>query len=64
MEITVSRSDVRVPQFDNLRRNLERQFELRAIMSDPERTVLLRELDGRGKVKSEDPTQLQSPSWR
>jgi hypothetical protein len=45
MEITVSRDDVSVPQFDNLRRKLERHFELRAIMSSANRTVLLREVD-------------------
>ena len=53
MEIIVSRDDVRVPQFDNLRRNLERHFELRAIMSSPKRTVLLREVDAREKVSNE-----------
>ncbi len=61
MEITVSRDDVRVPQFDNLRRNLERHFELRAIMSNPSRTVLLREVDGRGKVKSEVTLNHKAP---
>lgn len=61
MEITVSRDDVRVPQFDNLRRNLERHFELRTIMSDPERTVLLREVDSRGKIKSEVTLNHKAP---
>jgi hypothetical protein len=61
MEITVSRDDVRVPQFDNMRRNLERHFELRTIMSDPERTVLLREVDSRGKIKSEITLNHKAP---
>jgi hypothetical protein len=33
-EIVVSRSNIRIPQFDPLRRMLEKHFELRAIMSD------------------------------
>jgi len=61
MEITVSRDDIRVPQFDNLRRNLERHFELRGIMSDPKRTVILCELDARGKVESEVQLNHKSP---
>jgi len=61
MEITVSRDDVRVPQFDNLRRNLERHFELRGIMSNSKRTVLLRELDARGKVESEVQLNYKPP---
>jgi len=61
MEITVSRSDVRTPLFDNLRRNLERHFELRTIMADPERTVLLREVDGRGRIKNEVPLSHKAP---
>lgn len=61
MEIVVSREDVRVPQFENLRRNLERHFELRAIMSSPKRTVLLREVDARGKVSSEVTLNHKAP---
>lgn len=61
MEITVSRDDVRIPQFDNLRRNLERHFELRAIMSSSKRTVLLRDLDTRGKVESEVQLNYKAP---
>ncbi len=53
VEVVVSRADIRVPQFDNLRRALERHFELRAIMSSSQRKVILRELDGKGKVKQE-----------
>lgn len=61
MEITVSRDDVRIPQFDNLRRNLERHFELRAIMCSPKRTVLLRDVDARGNVESEVQLNYKSP---
>lgn len=61
MEVVVSREDIRVPQFDNLRRNLARHFELRAILSDSKRTVLLRDVDGRGKVKSEVPLTHKTP---
>ena len=62
VEIVVSRPDVRFPQFDNLRRALARHFELRAIMSNPKRRVLLRELDGRGKVKQELQLIYKAPS--
>ena len=61
MEITVSREGVRTPQFEKLRRGLERHFELRAIMSSAKRTVLLRELDARGKVESELQLSHKSP---
>jgi hypothetical protein len=61
MEITVSRDDVRVQQFDNLRRNLERHFELRAIMSSSKRTVLLRDVDARGKVENEVQLNYKAP---
>jgi hypothetical protein len=61
MEITVSRNDVRVPQFDSLRRNLERHFELRAIMSNPKRTVLLREADRGGDIEREVQLSYKAP---
>jgi hypothetical protein len=53
MEIIVSRPDLRVPQFEHIRRSLERHFELRTVMGNPKRLILLRELDGRGKVRQE-----------
>jgi hypothetical protein len=53
MEIVVAREDIRIPQFDTLRRNLERHFELRAVMNNRKRTVLLRDIDGRGKMRNE-----------
>jgi hypothetical protein len=61
MEITLSRDNIRVPQFDSLRRNLERHFELRAIMSNPKRTVLLRDMNVGGKVKNEEQLNYKAP---
>lgn len=61
MEIVVSRPDVRIPQFDNMRHMLERHYELREIMSNPHRKVLLRELDGRGKTKQEVQLSYKPP---
>ena len=53
MEIVISREGVKTPQFDNFRRSLERHFELRGIMANPKRIVVLRDLDAKGKLKSE-----------
>ena len=53
VELCVSREDVRMPQTESLRRGLEKHFELRGIMSNPKRKVILRELDSRGGIKSE-----------
>jgi hypothetical protein len=61
VEIVISRPDVRIPQFDTLRRMLEKHFELRAIMSNAERSVVLRDLDSRGKIKKEVALQYKPP---
>ncbi|MBI5030690.1 MAG: ATP-binding protein [Chloroflexi bacterium] len=53
IEIVVSRPDVSVPQFDNIRRYMERHFELREIVGSPLRQVLLRKLDGHYNLKEE-----------
>ena len=53
MEIIISRDDVRISQIDNLRRQLERHFELRGIMGSHNRIVYLREINSRGKTESE-----------
>lgn len=53
VEIIVSRRDVKMPQFDNLRSYLQRHFELRPIMSNPGRRILLRNLTATNKVRSE-----------
>ena len=62
MEIVVSRDDVRTPQFDHMRRMLERHFELRTIMADPKRHVYLRELDGHGKIKQKVESNYKPPT--
>lgn len=61
MEIVISREGVKTPQFDNLRRSLERHFELRGIMGNPKRTVALRDLDAKGKLKSEITLSHKAP---
>lgn len=61
IEIVKSREDVRVPQFDNIRRNLERHFELRTIMANPQRKLVLRELDSHNKLKDESILQYPPP---
>lgn len=53
VEVIVSRRDIRVPQFDNLRYGLEHHYELRPIVSGTNRKVVLRELDGRGNSRQE-----------
>jgi hypothetical protein len=61
MEIVISRPEIRIPQFDTLRRMLEKHFELRAIMSNGNRSVILRDLDSRGKIKKEVSLQYKPP---
>lgn len=61
VEIIVSRDDVKVPQFDNLRNYLQRHFELRPIMSNPRRRIVLRELATDGKIKQEHTLGYKSP---
>ena len=51
IEIIVSREDVKVPQFDNFRNYLQRHFELRPIMSNPKRKIILREMAADGTIK-------------
>jgi hypothetical protein len=53
VEIVVSRDDVKIPQFDNLRSYLQRHFELRQIMSNPARRLILRSLSGGNKIRHE-----------
>jgi hypothetical protein len=61
VDIVVSRDDVRVHQFDHMRRLLERHFELRMLLMDPQRRIVLRELDGSGKVRREIPLRYPPP---
>ncbi len=61
IEIIVSRDDVKVPQYDNLRNYLQRHFELRPIMSDPQRKIILRDLTSAGKIRHEHVLSYKSP---
>lgn len=53
VEIIVSREDVKVPQFDNIRNYLSRHFELRPILGSRTRRVVLRNMAGPRKVRDE-----------
>ena len=53
IEIIVSRQDVKMPQFENLRHYLQRHFELRTIMGSPARLIMLRNLVGADRVRDE-----------
>jgi len=53
IEIIVSREDVKMPQFENLRNYLQRHFELRTIMANPGRLIILRNLSGPNRVRHE-----------
>ncbi|MGZ9165393.1 MAG: hypothetical protein ACXW4U_09470 [Anaerolineales bacterium] len=61
VEIIVSRKDVKMPQFDNLRNYLQRHFELRPIMSNPTRRIILRNLSGTDKIRHEYDLTYKSP---
>ncbi|MBM3124144.1 MAG: hypothetical protein FJZ87_03610 [Chloroflexi bacterium] len=61
VEIIVSRSDVNVPQYNNLRNYLQRHFELRPIMSDPKRRIVLRDVGSDGKIRHEHVLSYKSP---
>lgn len=64
IEIIVSRNDVKVPQFDNFRNYLQRHFELRPIMSNPKRRIILRELGSDGKLRQEHVLSYRSPKGK
>ena len=61
IEIIVSRNDVKMPQFDNLRNYLQRHFELRPIMGNPARRIILRNLSSLHKVKQETVLTYKPP---
>ncbi len=61
VEVIVSRNDVKVPQYDNFRNYLQRHFELRPIMSNPKRRIILRDILGNGKVRHEHALSYRSP---
>jgi hypothetical protein len=61
IEIVISRDDVKIPQFDNLRNYLQRHFELRTIMGSQSRLIILRNLSGRNKVRDEHVLSYKPP---
>jgi hypothetical protein len=61
IEIIVSREDVKVPQFDNLRSYLSRHFELRPILGNRARRVLIRNMAGPFKAREEHALTYRPP---
>jgi len=61
IEIIASRDDVKVPQFDNIRNYLQRHFELRPIMSDPKRRIILRDIPSAEKIRHEHVLSYKPP---
>lgn len=61
IEIIVSRDDVKMPQYENIRNYLQRHFELRPIMSNPSRRILLRDIGAAGKIRHEHVLSYKSP---
>jgi hypothetical protein len=61
IEIVVSRQDIKMPQFENLRNYLQRHFELRTIMANPARLIILRNLSSLHRVKHEYELSYKPP---
>ncbi|HSG42371.1 MAG TPA: hypothetical protein VLA72_04370 [Anaerolineales bacterium] len=61
IEIIISRDDVKIPQYDNLRNYLQRHFELRTIMGSQSRLIILRNLSGKNKVRDEHVLSYKPP---
>src|SRR5258706_56482 len=61
VEIIVARNDVKVPQYDNFRHYLQRHFELRPIMSNPRRKIVLRDIVVDEKVRHEHILSYKAP---
>ena len=61
IEIIVARADVKMPQFENLRNYLQRHFELRTIMGNPSRLIILRNIAGADRVKDEHVLSYKPP---
>ena len=61
LEIIVARDDVKVPQFDNFRNYLQRHFELRPIMSNTKRKIILRDVPSAENVRHEHVLSYKSP---
>ena len=62
VEITVSRSDVRIPQFETLKSQLSLTFSLRDILTNPNRTVWLRNVDQNSRVRQEFEISYEFPT--
>jgi hypothetical protein len=52
---------VKIPQFENMRNYLQRHFELRTIMANQSRLIILRHLTGSDKVKDEHVLSYKPP---
>ena len=62
VEIVVSREEVGVPQIENLRRQLQLHYELRELMQNKNRNIVLRYLDSSGrKIKKEMELEYRLP---
>jgi hypothetical protein len=61
IEIIVSRSDIKVPQYDNFRNYLQRHFELRPIMSNSRRRITLKDILPDGKLRHEHVLSYKAP---
>jgi len=64
IEVIVSRADVKMPQYDSIRNYLQRHFELRPIMSNPSRRIVLRDLSGAAgdeRIRHEHVLSYRSP---
>ena len=61
VRVKATKENIRVPQFETLRRRLEKHFEVRAILSNPKRNVSLIERDSRGHIRQEIRLEYQAP---
>ena len=61
VEVKVTRDDIRIPQKDNLRKQLILHYGLRDILSNNSRKVIVRNVDGRGKPVEENKLAYQYP---
>jgi hypothetical protein len=61
IEIIVSRGDVKMPQYNNLRNYLQRHYELRPIMSSPDRRIILQDMASSVKIRQEHVLSYKSP---
>lgn len=62
VELTISRPDVRIPQFDNLRTQLSLTFSLRDILTDKHRALYLRNVDQNGNLRQEFKVSYEFPT--